>query len=617
MVTETCQDLCEQTRIAVEASAPAEFSVEFTSHVLRQESTAVLRACGGASAVLLVSEHQPTPIDEALWDNLEGHRKSGLLQATNRVRLPPADHGFSGVTAVVREAAAAGLARRDVFVTCGNAHTAQVTTLAAAMFRRHTGAVQVVTDLPALASLLCRGWNATLDQEPVSMRLLRVTAVVDADLLLTGPAEHAALHSLAALLPGIRNVARQMERSDSVTLRRELLDVIRDSWQNGLFPGAMPLSRSPANTAVRITRPLSFPVLVGGGALDPEQSALVGELPPDARVLAVVDGYSATIAERMASVLRTGQVRSYDVQVLVSSPVTKTLSSALRVVDHAARLRLGADDRIIAVGGGTVMDITGFAAALYEGATPYIRVPTTLVGLVDAGVGFKVGVDAEGRRNLIGAYCPPVACLCDPGFLATLPEPELRCGLAEMIKIAAIKDSEAFELIERCYGEVLARRTGAMVTRMISWSIGAMVTDLAANPTEADLRRLPDFGHEFGHLLETASHLRLRHGEAVAIGMALACEVAVETGRLDPADCSRILALIQAAGLPVFDSCCDPAALWRGLCDDVVPHKNGSLNLTVPTGIGTGGFIDPPALVSEPMLQRVCHRLRARAENPP
>jgi len=617
MVTETCQDLCEHIRIGVEASAPAEFCVQFTSRVLHQESTAVLRACGSASAVLMVSEHRPTPADEALWDNLEGHRKSGLLQATTRIRLPPADHGFSGVTAVVREAAASGLARRDVFVTCGNAHTAQVTALAAAMFRRHTDAVQVVTDLPALAGLLSSGWNATLDREPVSMPLLRVTAVVDADLLLTGPADRAALHSLAAMLPGIRNIARQMERSDSIALRRELLDAIRHNWQNGLVPGAAAFSRRPADNAVRITRPLSFPVLVGGGVLDPERSALASQLPPDARVLAVVDGYSATVAERVASVLRAGQARSCDVQVLVSSPMTKTLSSALRVVDRAARLRLAADDRIVAVGGGTVMDIAGFAAALYGGATPYIRVPTTLVGLVDAGVGFKVGVDAEGRRNLIGAYHPPIACLCDPEFLTTLPAPELRCGLAEMIKIAAVRDGEAFELIERCHGEVLARRTGATVTRMISWSIAAMVTDLAANPMEADLRRLPDFGHEFGHLLETTSRLRLRHGEAVAIGMALACEVAVETGRLDPADCSRILGLIRAAGLPVFDRCCDPAALWRGLADDVVPHKNGSLNLTVPTGIGTGGFIDPLAAVSEPILERVCRRLRACAENPP
>jgi 3-dehydroquinate synthetase len=623
MGTDTCQRLSEHSRIAVESSVPAKFSLESTSGALDRDSTVVLRACGQAGAVLLVSEHQPTPADDALWDNLEGHRKAGLLRATARVRLPHPDHGFSGVNAVVREAAAAGLARRDVFVTCGSAHTAQVTTLAGAMFRRHTDTVQVVTGLSALASLLSRGWNATLGLEPVSLPLHRITALVDVGLLLVGPADPAALQALAARLPGIRTLARQLERADSPALRRELLDAVRDSWEDAL--PARPPARPAAGTAagpsagnvVQVTRSLSFPVLVGGGVFDPGPSSLACHLPRDARVLAVVDGYSAALAERVRSVLRARRPAASEVEVLASSPAAKTLPAALRIVGHAARLGLGPGDRIVAAGGGTVMDIVGFAAALYQGATPYIRIPTTLVGLVDAGVGFKVGVDAGGRRNLIGAYHPPAASLCDPQFLTTLPAPELRCGLAEMIKIAAIKDRELFELIERSYGDILERRTGPNVTRMIRWSIEAMVTDLASNPTEAELRRLPDFGHEFGLLLETASGLRLRHGEAVAIGMALACEVAVETGWLDPADCCRILGLIQAAGLPVYDTCCDPAALWRGLADDVVPHKNGRLNLTVPTGIGTGGFIEPLAAVGEPVLARACRRLRARAESGP
>jgi 2-epi-5-epi-valiolone synthase len=257
------------------------------------------------------------------------------------------------------------------------------------------------------------------------------------------------------------------------------------------------------------------------------------------------------------------------------------------------------------------MDIAGFAAALYRGATPYIRVPTTLVGLVDAGVGFKVGVDAEGRKSLIGAYHPPAACLCDPEFLATLPAAELRCGLAEMIKIAAISDRSLFDQIFNGYREVLSRHHGQAVSRLIHGSIEAMVAELAANPYEAELRRRPDFGHEFGHLLEVACGLR--HGEAVAIGMALACEVAVETGRLGAADSGRILDLIQAAGLPVHAACCDPAALWRGLRDEIVPHKNGSLHLTVPTGIGSGGFIESLTAAGEPVLGRACARLRARA----
>jgi 3-dehydroquinate synthetase len=621
MAADTCQSLSEHTQIAVEASAPAEFSLEFASHVLHRESTAVLRACGAAGAVLVVSAHQPTPADDALWDNLERHRKAGLLRGMTRVRLPPAADGCGGVTAVLRTAAAAGLARRDVFVTCADVHTAQVATLAAAVFRRRTDAVQVITDLSALAGLLSRGWYATLEGEPVALPLYRVTAVVDADLVLAGPAQPAALAALAALLPGVRDIVRQLERWDSPELRRELLDVIRDGWRGSLFgtaafptPPRSPYGGPAGRKTVRITRPLSFPVLVGGGVLDPGRSWLASAVPPNAHVLAVVDGYSATVAERVRAVLRARRLPGFDVRVLASSPAAKTLASALRIVEHATRLGLGRGDRIVAAGGGTVMDIVGFAAALYQGGTPYIRVPTTLVGLVDAGVGFKVGVDAAGRRNLIGGYHPPAACLCDPEFLTTLPAAELRCGLAEMIKMAVIKDRELFELIERRYGEVTGRCTGPNVTRMILWSIEAMVTDLAANPLEFELRRLPDFGHEFGHLLETASDLRLRHGEAVAIGMALACEIAVETGRLNAADSARVLRLIQAVGLPVYDRCCDPAALRRGLAEHVVPHKNGNLNLTIPTEIGAGGFIESLSAVSEPVLRRVCARLLARAE---
>jgi 3-dehydroquinate synthetase len=617
--TGTCQQLAGPARVVVvEASAPAEFSLTFASHVLQRESTAVLRACAGADAVIVVSEHPAAPADDALWDNLEGHKRAGLLRTVTRVRLPPAEPGFGGVTAVVRKAAAARLGRRDIFVTCAAAPTAQVTTLAAAMFRRHTDAVQVVTGLSALASLLSRGWHATLDPEPVSLPLHRVTALVDVGLLLTSPAEPAALHSLAARLPAVRNIVRQLERRDSPALRRELLDVISGNWPDGLLvPGAVRPALPSARNKARVNRPLSFPILLGGGVLDPERSSLASVVPRNSRVLSVVDGYSAAVAERMRSVLGARRLHGGDVQVLASSPLDKTLSSALRIVEHAARLGLGPNDRIVAVGGGTVMDIVGFAAALYRGGTPYIRVPTTLVGLVDAGIGFKVGVDAEGRRNLIGAYHPPAACLCDPEFLTTLPAAELRCGLAEMIKMAVVRDRKLFELIEGCYGEILGRCGGPNVTRMIRWSIEAMVADLAANPLEVDLRRLPDFGHEFGHLLETASNLRLRHGEAVAIGMALACEIAVDTGRLDPADCSRVVRLVQAVGLPVYDKCCDPAALWRGLADEVVPHKNGYLNLTIPTGIGMGDFIEPLAAVGEPVLRRACRRLRARAENAP
>jgi 2-epi-5-epi-valiolone synthase len=617
--------------VAVNAATVAEYRLDFVPDFPAAVGAAVVRACGGPTAVLLVSDPQPTPAENALWEALDASRRAGHLGAVTRMRLPCHDRGFDAVQAIVRAALCARLARRDAFVTCGDPRTAQLTTLAAAMFRRNTTVVQVITDLAALAHVLLRGWHATLAGEPVALPVHRVTALADADGLARAaplsPAEAAAMRTLAARMPAIRGPARKLagvaDLDDTRRLRLELLAAIRRDWPSVLPPDAgvtaVPRRRldSPERIA-RGVRQMSFPVVINEGILDPVRSPLAGYLPAGAWILAVVDNYSAATTAAVGVLLgtyqRDGRVRGYDVHALTASPAAKVLRTVQAVLARAKRLGLGPDDRIIAIGGGTIMDTVGFAAALYHGATPFIRVPTTLVGLVDAGVGFKVGVDAEGHRNLLGAYHPPAACLGDPGFLHTLPSLELRCGLAEMIKIAAVRDGELFGLIEDSYGEVLARRIGPTVTRLLYRSIVAMVTDLADNPCETELRRLPDFGHEFGHMLETVSGRRLRHGEAVAIGMALSCELAASTGWLAREDADRIVGLLQRAGLPVYDACCDPAALWHGLHDDVLPHKGGHLHLAVPIGIGSGGFIEPLSAIELPLLERACQQLRLRAD---
>jgi 3-dehydroquinate synthetase len=621
-----------ERHVNVDAATVAEYCLDFVPDLPAAVTATVVRACGGPAAVLLVSSPEPAPAEHALWEALEASRQAGGLGAVTRTQLPCGDHGFDAVQAVVRAATSARLARHDAFVTCGDPRTVQITTLAAAMFRRHTTVVQVITNLATLASVLLQGWHATLAGEPVALLVQRVVALADTDELARAApvsrAEAAAIAALAARMPAIAGLGRKLagvtDPDEARRLRLELLAVIRGDW-----PSALPMPAARVTTAPRWrpdspqhivhgVRQMSFPVVINEGILDPVRSSLADYLPTGAQVLAVVDDYSAATTAAVGSLLgryqREGHVRGYEVDTLNASPATKVLPTVRTLLTRAERLGLGPDDRIIAVGGGTVMDTVGFAAALYHGASSFIRVPSTLVGLVDAGVGFKVGVDAEGHRNFLGAYHAPSACLCDPGFLQTLPSPELRCGLAEMIKIAAVRDGELFELIEDGYDEVLERRTGPAVTDLIHRSIVAMVTDLVRNPCETELRRLPDFGHEFGHMLETASGRRLRHGEAVAIGMALSCELATSTGWLAREDADRIIALLQRVGLPVYDACCDPVALWRRLQDDVLPHKGGHLHLAVPTGIGSGGFIEPLSAIELPLLERACQRLRLRAD---
>jgi 2-epi-5-epi-valiolone synthase len=618
-----------ERHVNVDAATVAEYCLDFVPDLPTAVAAAVVRACGGPTAVLLVTGPQPAPAEHALWEALNASRSADGLRAVTRMRLPDHDRGFDAVQAVVRAAVSARLARHDAFVTCGDPSTVQITTLAAAMFRRHTTVVQVVTNLVALAQVLLRGWHTTLPGEPVALLVQRVIAVADADgLARAAPvnrAEAAAIAALAARMPAISGLGRKLagvaDPDEARRLRLELLAVISRDWPSALEARVTTVPRCRPDSPQRVVhgvQQMSFPVVINEGILDPTRSSLADFLPVGARVLAVVDDYSAATTAAVGCLLgtyrREGRVRGYEVDTLTASPATKVLPTVRTLLVRAERLGLGPDDRIIAVGGGTVMDTVGFAAALYHGATPFIRVPTTLVGLVDAGVGFKVGVDAEGHRNLLGAYRPPAACLCDPEFLHTLPSPELRCGLAEMIKIAAVRDAELFGLIEGGYGEVLERRTGPAVTDLIYRSIVAMVTDLVRNPCETELRRLPDFGHEFGHMLETASGRRLRHGEAVAIGMALSCELATSTGWLAGEDADRIIGLLQRAGLPVYDACCDPVALWHRLQDDVLPHKGGHLHLAVPTGIGSGGFIEPLSAIDLPLLRRACQRLQMRSD---
>ncbi|MEJ3744880.1 iron-containing alcohol dehydrogenase [Actinomycetes bacterium KLBMP 9797] len=335
------------------------------------------------------------------------------------------------------------------------------------------------------------------------------------------------------------------------------------------------------------------------------------------QVLAIVDPYAPDQVERVHRVLAgcrdRGYLARFTVLPLTATERSKNMAQVSTVLRAAEGLGLGADDRLLVVGGGTLMDIVGYAAYLYRGDTPYIRVPTTLVGMVDAGVGLKVGVNVNGHKNLLGAYHPPLACLCDTAFLRTLAPAELRCGLAEVIKMAAVCDAELFALVERHHADVLAARDTPQVREILNRAIAAMLHQLSANPFEENLRRLPDFGHEFGHALESMSGYQLRHGEAVAIGMALSSYLAFRTGYLNRADLDRLLALLRRAGLALWHPVCDPAALWRRLREEVVPHKAGWLHLVVPRRIGAGDFIDSIDELSAELVVDACAELAAWA----
>ncbi|WP_422773023.1 3-dehydroquinate synthase family protein [Plantactinospora sp. WMMC1484] len=377
----------------------------------------------------------------------------------------------------------------------------------------------------------------------------------------------------------------------------------------------------PAPVRAHRIRELSYRVTFTTGILDPDNAALSAHLPAGARVLAVVDDYSpavtAAVRDTLASRCRGGRLAGYTVLPLRSSPRGKTFDAAGRLLRRVHRLGLGPADRILAVGGGTVLDLVGYVAACHPGGTPYLRVPTTLVGLVDAGVGLKVGVDSDGRKNLLGAYHPPLACLCDAGFLETLPDAEFRCGLAEIVKIALVRDARLYALVEEHHAALRDPAAAPVLDEVLRRAVAAMLVELEENPWERRLRRLADFGHEFGHLLEERSGHRLRHGEAVAVGMALSCRLGVAAGRLPQGLADRAETLLRRIGLPTYDGCCDADELWRALHTHVLPQKGGELHLAVPVGIGIGGFVDSIDEIDATQLRRAWSALRRRADPAP
>nr|WP_052477631.1 sedoheptulose 7-phosphate cyclase [Kibdelosporangium sp. MJ126-NF4]CEL13004.1 3-dehydroquinate synthase \ len=273
---------------------------------------------------------------------------------------------------------------------------------------------------------------------------------------------------------------------------------------------------------------------------------------------------------------------------------SKSLDGVVEVTERAAAVGLRRTSPIVAVGGGVCTDISGLAAALHRRGVPHLNVPTTLVGLVDAGIGTKNAVNHGRRKSALGTFHPPEHTVLDIDFLGTLPRRQLANGLAEIIKLAVVKDRPLFEILTR-YGMRLVdsgfRKPVRAAEEIVRRAAVGMLAELARNQFEiADFRRKVDFGHTFSPHIEVASGHSVLHGEAVAMDIALSAQIAHTLGLLVDADLERILTMLEAAGL---------ALTWPGLSADalaatlpsIVEHRNGDLHLVVPTGIGTCEFL--------------------------
>ncbi|MGN6520669.1 MAG: 3-dehydroquinate synthase [Dokdonella sp.] len=276
--------------------------------------------------------------------------------------------------------------------------------------------------------------------------------------------------------------------------------------------------------------------------------------------------------------------------VLPDGEAHKTLATCARVFEALAALGAHRDATILALGGGVIGDLAGFAAACWMRGIGFVQMPTTLLAMVDSSVGGKTGVNLPAGKNLVGAFHQPRAVIADTTTLATLPEREYRAGLAEVVKYGAIGDPAFFAWLER-HADALNARDGGVLAEAIAASCRHKAGVVARDEHEQGERALLNFGHTFGHALESATgYGTLLHGEAVAIGMLLAARLSADLGRASRDDAQRLAHLLAAFGLPTAAPTVDPERLLSLMQLDK-KNLGGRLRLILWRGIGAADIV--------------------------
>ena len=335
----------------------------------------------------------------------------------------------------------------------------------------------------------------------------------------------------------------------------------------------------------------SYPIAIGAGLID-DAPRLATAIRGRHALIVSNDVVAPLYFERVAAAIRAGNDKvQISRLILPDGEAHKTLASAARVFDALAAMKANRDATIVALGGGVIGDLAGFAAACWMRGIAFVQLPTTLLAMVDSSVGGKTAVDLPQGKNLVGAFHQPRAVIADTDTLATLPLRELRAGFAEVIKYGALGDADFFAWLER-HADALLAREAEPLAATIAHCCRQKAGIVARDETEQGERALLNLGHTFGHAIETAmGYGGLLHGEAVAVGMVLAARLSANLQRAPAADTERLVALLERLGLPT--------AIPRGLdADELIglmqldkKNHSGSLRLILWRGIGHADIV--------------------------
>jgi len=318
--------------------------------------------------------------------------------------------------------------------------------------------------------------------------------------------------------------------------------------------------------------------------------------------------------------IRMAQAQGLDLvcEVLSLTEQTKTFASVEQICEWSQHYNLGRSDILIAFGGGVCSDAVSVAASLIRRGIRHIRIPTTLIGQIDAAIGLKGGINFRDHKNYLGCFHPPSDVFIDPGLLTTLNKESLSHGFSEIVKMALVCDAELFDALQR-HGPSLLNsgftQPADAGSYIIERAIQLMLQQLGENPYEnMTSERLVDMGHTFSPYLEVASKFSIQHGEAVSIDMALASLISVELGFLKKRDAHTIINLLSNLGLPVWSP-----LMTNELCSfsikEAALHRRGNLNLIVLEEIGRPLFVKSTCEIEGGVLDRALGKLAVYGES--
>ncbi len=345
----------------------------------------------------------------------------------------------------------------------------------------------------------------------------------------------------------------------------------------------------------------SYPIHIGPGLID-RAGVLVADRLPGARVAIVTDEHVAVhqLARLQASLAAAGL--AHDALVLVPGEATKSFVGLERVCDFVLSGRFERNDCILALGGGVVGDLAGFAAGIVRRGMDFVQVPTSLLAQVDSSVGGKTGINTQRGKNLVGVFQQPALVIADSSVLDTLPQREFRAGYAEMVKYGLIDQPDFFAWLEENWRDVFAGAPARV--EAIRRSCQSKADVVARDERETGERALLNLGHTFAHALEGVTGYdgaRLVHGEAVAIGIVLAHRFSARLGLLSISDAARVERHLQAVGLPTalaeIPGLPGAEALFTYIAQDKKVSR-GALTFILTRGIGRS-FIARDVAASE------------------